>query len=63
MTNLATNASLNTKINEVNGEITNITNSATTSPLTAVENKLLILIMANILLLQSLISLRQKYLL
>ena len=40
ITNLATNASLNTKINEVKGEISNITNLATTSALTAVENKI-----------------------
>ena len=40
ITNLAANASLNTKINEVKGEISNITNLATTSALTAVENKI-----------------------
>ena len=40
ITNLATNASLNTKINEVKGEISNITNLATTSALTAVEKKI-----------------------
>ena len=38
--NLATNACLNAKINEVKGEIPNITNLATTSALTAVENKI-----------------------
>ena len=38
--NLATNASLNTKINEVKGKIPNITNLATASSLTAVENKI-----------------------
>ena len=41
ITNLATNASLNAKINEIKGEIPNITNLATTSVLTAVENKIL----------------------
>ena len=40
ITNLAANVSLNTKINEVKGEISNITNLATTSALTAVENKI-----------------------
>ena len=40
ITNLATNASLNAKINEIKGEIPNITNLATTSVLTAVENKI-----------------------
>ena len=38
ITNLATKTTLNSKINEVNGEITNITNLDTTSSLTAVEN-------------------------
>ena len=38
--NLATNPSLNAKINEVKGEIPNITNLATTTALTAVENKI-----------------------
>ena len=42
ITNLATNASLNAKINEVKGEIPNITNLATTTTtaLTAFENKI-----------------------
>ena len=42
ITNLATNASLNAKINEINevkGEILSITNLTTTTALTAVENK------------------------
>ena len=38
--NLATNALLNLKINEVKGKISNITNLATTSSLSAVENKI-----------------------
>ena len=38
--NLATNTSLNAKINEVKGEIPNITNLATSTGLTAVENKI-----------------------
>ena len=37
---LLTNASLNSKINEVKDEIPNITNLATTTALTAVENKI-----------------------
>ena len=40
ITNLATNASLNLKINEVKCKIPNITNLATTSSLSAVENKI-----------------------
>ena len=40
ITNLATDASVNVKINEAKGEITNITNLATTTALTAVENKI-----------------------
>ena len=40
MTNLGTNASLNAKINEVKGELPNITNLATTTALTAVKNKI-----------------------
>ena len=40
-TNLVTNASLNAKINEVKSEIPSITDLATTTALTAVENKLL----------------------
>ena len=44
MTNLATTAALNAKINEVKCEIPNITNLATTSTLTAVENKYLVLV-------------------
>ena len=39
ITNLATNASLNTKINEVKGQIPSITNLVTTLALTTVENK------------------------
>ena len=42
ITNLATNASLNAKINEINevkGEILSITNLTTTTALTTVENK------------------------
>ena len=38
--NLATDASLNAKINKVKGEIPNITNLGTTTALTAVENKI-----------------------
>ena len=38
--NLATDALLNLKINEVKGKISNITNLATTSSLSAVENKI-----------------------
>ena len=41
ITNLATNDSLNTKINEVRGEIPNITNLATTTAFSAVGNKIL----------------------
>ena len=41
ITNLATKTTLNAKINEVKGEIANITNIATTAALTAVENKIL----------------------
>ena len=37
---LLTNTSLNAKINEVKGEIPNITNLATTIALTAVKNKI-----------------------
>ena len=40
ITNLATNASLNAKINEVKCEILHINNLATTSALTAVVNKI-----------------------
>ena len=40
ITTLTTNASLNAKINEVKGEIPNITNIATNTALTAVENKI-----------------------
>ena len=40
ITNLATNASLNTKINEVKREILNIITLATITALTAVENKI-----------------------
>ena len=38
--NLATNAFLNPKINEVKSEIISITNLATTATLTTVENKM-----------------------
>ena len=38
--NLATEIALNAKINEVKGELPNITNLATTSALTVVENKM-----------------------
>ena len=41
ITNLATKTTLNGNINEVKGEIANITNIATTGALTAVENKIL----------------------
>ena len=41
ITNLATNTTPNTKINEVKVKIPNITNLATTIALTAVENKIL----------------------
>ena len=40
ITNLATKASLNAKMNEVKGEIPSITNLATSSALTAVENQI-----------------------
>ena len=40
ITNLATNAFLNTKINEVKAEIPNITNLTTTRALFTVENKI-----------------------
>ena len=40
ITNLATNASINAKINKVKGEIPNITNLATSTVPTAVENKI-----------------------
>ena len=40
ITNLATNASLNAKINEGKSEILNITDLASTIALTAVENKI-----------------------
>ena len=85
ITNLATNASLNAKINEVKCEILHINNLATTSALTAVVNKIpsvstLVKKTAyntlineiekiitnhshdNVLLLQIVISLRQKFL-
>ena len=39
MTNLATNASLDAKINEVKGVIPSLTNLATTAAFTTVENK------------------------
>ena len=40
ITNLATNTTLNTKINEVKGELTSITEVATIAALTIVENKI-----------------------
>ena len=40
MTNLATNAGPNAKMNEVKDKIASITNLATTTALTAVENKI-----------------------
>ena len=40
ISNLATKSNLNTKINEVKTEIPSITDLATTSALTAVENKI-----------------------
>ena len=40
ITNLATNACLNSKINQIKGEIPSITNLATTTALTAVKNKI-----------------------
>ena len=44
ITNLVTNASLNTKINKVKNEIsTTTTNVATNTALTAVENKMLVI--------------------
>ena len=42
ITNLATNASRNTKINKIKAAIPNIANLATTTALTAVENKITI---------------------
>ena len=42
ITNLATNASRNTKINKIKAVIPNIANLATTTALTAVENKITI---------------------
>ena len=85
ITNLATNASHNAKINEVGGEIPNIANVATATAVTNDENKspsvsnlvkkliitqtlmklkrkFPIIIMINILLLQNLISLWEKFL-
>ena len=40
MTKLATKTTLNAKVNEVKGEISSINNLATTTALTAVENKI-----------------------
>ena len=42
ISNVTTNASFNAKVNEVKGEIPNITNLATTSVLTAVDVVLVI---------------------
>ena len=39
ITNLATRTALNAKINQIKAEIPSISGLATTSPLTAVENK------------------------
>ena len=44
ITNLATNASLNVKINKLKCETPSIANLATTAALTTVENKCLILV-------------------
>ena len=41
ITNLATTAALNAKINEITGELSNITDLATSTTLTAVENIIL----------------------
>ena len=83
ITNVAIKTSLNPKINEVKGEISNITNVGTASALAFVENKipsvsnlvqkltitqklmklkrkLLTIMMINVLLLQTLVRLRQK---
>ena len=85
ITNVAIKTSLNPKINEVKGEISNITNVGTASALAFVENKipsvsnlvqkltitqklmklkrkLLTIMMINVLLLQTLVRLQQKYL-
>ena len=40
ITNMATNTTLNAKINQVKNEISSITNLATTTALTAVENEI-----------------------
>ena len=40
ITNIATKATINAKINEVKREILSITNLATTTALTSVENKI-----------------------
>ena len=40
ITNLATNAALNAKINEIKNQVLSITNVATTTALTSVENKI-----------------------
>ena len=40
ISNLATNTSVNGKINESKGEIPSITNLATTATLTTIENKI-----------------------
>ena len=44
ITNLATNTSLNAKINEFKGEMPNITNLATTSVLMLSKSKYLVLV-------------------
>ena len=44
ITNVATNASFDTKMNEVKGEIPSITNLATAAALTTVEIEILILV-------------------
>ena len=51
ITNLATNTFLHAKINQVKNKISNITNLATATTLTAVQNKILTIV--NIFLLQN----------
>ena len=62
ITNLVTNASLNAKINEVKGEIPNITNVANTTALTAVENKIPSVTNTKITITQKLMRLKRKLL-
>ena len=67
ITNLATKTTPNAKIYEVKGEIPSVSNSVKkltiTQNLVKLKRKLHIIIMINILLLQNLISLLQKFLL